>query len=697
MSTAAYTVGHQANLIAAGGLALRWVALGLAWSWLIPLPEELRLPRLSRWVVAVARASICGLLFSLLAAWALAEASWFSPGAERMLLAGVAGAGLLLGGAIRKAEMPAHLLEGLPGLVFVAAAFAGLLALPDRGEWIAGGWDPGIYVGEGMRVEREGTFHPVPEPFLATLTDEEWPLFTREQPAYGFTEYLPVVPIDKATARIQPFFFRLTSTAIAVAARCGGLHAATRINLLLGLLTALMMAGLFLVHRQPGVVCIAAMLLLVLHPIWLFMANFPTSEMLQLFWILALAFLLPFRFQGRAVGWIMAGILFAGMLNRFSFLPFAALFVCAMAWMDLPRTHRDVPFRQRLLLLTAVLAGAWVDFLFCRVTLDRLGPHLPPMLVVGLLASVVAILTEALALVPAWRGAVTKVGERTLALLLLGGTAILLVGDIWPAFPWNFHMIRSAREALPFLGPFWLAAALVGLLVVAFRGGTGRSLPGVLFFLVGGTIGTLAFLSIAPLYPWAARRFLEFTVPALSLSVALLFGALWTAPSARTVWRGAALLLVAGVLGSTARQSRDAWRHTEFNGLSTMIGEAARHVNEGDVVVADHFRWGTPLRQVYGRQVLNGEVWWQDGDAASTAAALHVLAAYRGDGRRILFFTSTDAGLSVFAAPIAPVEVLWDSGPVTIRELGHRIRQRRFRPVDKEKRFQLMEWTGSGP
>ena len=697
MDAVLHAVEVRAYLLAAVCLGLRWVALGLAWSWLIPLPVRVPFPTIARWIVATARASLCGVLLSLLVAWGLAESSLFFPPLEIMVLAGLAGAGLLAGSLTRRAEMVAHLLEGLPGLLFVVVMFAGLLALPERGEWIAGGWDPGIYVGEGMRVEQEGTFHPAPEPFLATLKAEAWPLFTRQQEAYGFTEYLPVVPIDPATARIQPFFFRLTSTAIAVVARCGGLRAAGRINLLVGLLAAVMMAGLLIAHRQPRIVWVTATLLLVLHPVWLFMANFPTSEMLQLFWILALGFLLPFRFQGRAVGWIMAGIIFAAMLNRFSFLPFAATFVCALTWMDLPRMHRDAPFRNRLLLLAAMLAGAWVDLVFCRVTLDRLGPHVPPLLIVGLAASVVAVFVEALALAPGCRRWLVRVGERSVALLFLGGLLFLFAGDLWPHLPWHFDMVRYSRDALPFLGPLWLLAALAGLLVVAFRGPNGRSLLGFVYFLAASTMGTLAFLSIATLYPWAARRFLPFTVPGLSLTAALLVGAMWTASSARSLWRGVALLLIFGLLGSTARQSRDAWRHTEFSGLSALLAEVAGQVNDGDVVVADHFRWGTPLRLVYGRQVLNGEVWWQDGDAESTASALRVLAAYREEGRRILFFTSTDAGLDIFAAAIAPVEALWDSGPVPVQELGHRVRQRRFRPVVKEKRFQLLEWTGPAP
>lgn len=673
--------------------ALRLAGLGLCWNWLLPAPQGAPWSRASRALLAAATAVLLGTMLSLLVAWALAELSLYHRPEETAALVGLALLGLLLARTVGKVRLLAHIRQGLPGLLGVTLAFAAVLALPERGEWIVGGWDPGIYVGEGLRVEREGTFHPGPEPFLASLAPEEWPLFTRE--AHGFTEYLPVVPIDPASARIQPFFFRLTSAAVAVMARCGGLRAATRVNLFLGVLSLVLLAGLLMAHRQPASLWVPAVLLLVLHPIWIFLLHFPTSEMLQLLCVLGLGLLLPYRFQHRGVAWIMALLLFAAMLNRFSFFPFAGLFLCAMTWMDLPRERRDPALRMRLLLAAATVAGAAADFFLCRVTLVRLDDQVPPLVLAGLGGCLAAVLVDMAALCPRVRRALCAVGPRGVAWALLAAGLFLLAAGV-PGMTPRVEVWHTIRDSSPYVGAGWLAAAAAGLVLLLARQPEGRSLTGFLFFLLGATWVTYALVSISALYPWAARRYLEFTLPALCILPAAAVSACWRWEGRRTVGQGLAALLWLLLVAGTAPQAREAWRHTEFNGLSAQLANIAAAVGPEDVLVADHFRWGTPLRLIYGRQVLNGEVWWQDGNAASTRKALRRLAAYRKSGRDIFFLTSTERGLDVFPAPVGPVRLVWDSGPVELHEIAHRARQQGFPWISKTKRFILYQWMGSG-
>jgi len=140
------------------------------------------------------------------------------------------------------------------------------------------------------------------------------------------------------------------------------------------------------------------------------------------------------------------------------------------------------------------------------------------------------------------------------------------------------------------------------------------------------------------------------------------------------------------------RLSARACRYTEHDGFSAVLEEIAGQIRPGDLVVADHFRWGTPLRLLHGIPVINGEMWWAPGDRRRMDKALEVLARWRSQGHSIRFLTSTTNSVGLYPSPVAPVRLDWTSGPWMDRDIIHSRRARSFERREKERVFQLYTW-----
>ncbi len=657
-------------------VAAHFFVPGMAWGWIIPRPGK-DLPGKGFSVLFAASVSlILGFLFSLLGCLALAEAGWFTKTGEAVLLGIVILSGLLAGGIRNRQVCIDHLKFSLPGLVFTLFVSIAVMILPNRGEWIAGGWDPGIYVNQGISISRSNSLHPPPDPLFASLSPEEVDLLTRR--AHNYIEALPVVPLNPETRRLEHFFFRLTPMLIAVMDRCGGLRAATRVNEITGLLLLPLFACMTWLLGRKGAVAAFALLLLILQPVWLYHLHLPTSEILSLLFLCGMGLLLGLRPFSRSVSVAFCFLLLAAELNRFSFLPFGFLLLFFLAILDLQVTNRAGIGRARFFQIIALLAGAIYNYVVNPTTIGRLFEAVPALLIASFALLALTVVVDSLGTKTFLSAAIEKYG-----LLILIGISLLA-----SATPFLAEFKLNATQLLPFIGLTSVILALVGAILLAIRG----SAPLRLWctFLLAATLISLANSEIAALWPWATRRFVEFTVPLLALSGGVLLAHVWSMKPWTRLLTVALVALLFATNGNTCWQ---AWSRTEFDGLSASLAEAAGQVQDGDIVVADHFRWGTPLRFLHDVTVVNGELFFAEGTPDKMAAALPVLEKMRTDRHRILFLTSTDKGLNVFPLPLTPTRLLWESDPIVLKEFIHGPRARVFQLKDQPRQFRLYEWA----
>ncbi len=669
--------------------ALRVGVVGTAWAWLTPAGKTAA-GRLRDHVATGTTVLFIGTMASLCSVLILAENGLYSPRNDLVFLVVVAAAGIVTGAMVARQRLLGSLKTCWPILTLLLLGTFLIMALPSQGEWVVGGWDPGTYVDEGVSVSRSGTFRPGPDAVFSELKDAEFDVFTRPI-ADSFTEGLPVFPIDPETRAFDLFFFRLTPAFVAVADRCGGLRFAMRIGTTLGLMGLVPLLGFLLASfRQRTVVCFS-MLFLLVQPIWVYHLHIPVSECLQLFLLFCLLFFLTVRqtWFGRVA---VALVLLAMTVNRLSFLPFASLLVLVLAWCDADRPDRGSVLIGRVLQITALLAGAVVDHTTAVVTAHRLRSIMPLLLLLSGALLLPAICIDLVAFREGIRERLDRLLRRALPAILCIAALVLVLSFV-VELPLLADVPRNVRGIVPYFGLMLIALCVGGFVRIARSSDESRLTRGLVFFLLCVTAITFVRVEITPIYPWVTRRYLVYSVPLVALLAGYAAATPW-----RAGWKGTlamyaiAGILITGVAAQSLRLARPAWQSTEYDGLSEILAEAADKIDSDDILVADHFLFGVPLRFVHGKQVLNGERLWTAESSEHIETGLGALRRFASQGKRIVFLTSTPLGMRIFPFDLRGLTRMWHSGPVTLRDIQHGLEVSGFDRRNIDHEFQLFSW-----
>ncbi|MBU4461389.1 MAG: hypothetical protein KJ579_12535 [Verrucomicrobia bacterium] len=674
-----------------------WLKLmlpGLAWIWILPAGLLDAAGPWKRRICTGAAAGTLGVLLTALCTMGHGLAGAFTPAGETVARVALAGAGLAAGLWIHRARLVRMLADAMPvSLLFLAGTLT-ILLLPHRGEWIAGGWDPGVYMNEGAALSRTGSFAPPDAFFNDLLTPEERAVFLRRSQA-GI-ERFPGIATDPARKAFSFEFFRLTPSLFAAVHRSGGLPAMTRTNALAGMIGlacffALIWTRLRLSHA------IFATLLLAAQPIWLYHAQLPTTEMLQLLLFCAcLWFATDDPRDARATG-LAAMAAFALVTNRLSDLPFLGILTLCLALGSAADPGRRSVERRHLAILLAAAAGGIVDMLFAPGSIVG-WQDAGTLMAVAALALVLTLSVDALASTPRGRSLVAALTPRTadiLAILFLVAVAASWLLRDRVAGPKD---LDNLQRLLPFAGWLPMLAGALGLGAALFV--RPRIRPALLFplFLFLFAIAWILILrkSIADLYPWATRRYVPFLIPFLAIAAGHGLSLLWAAPRWKVCARGAAALALVTLLAGPAEASRRAWTYAQYNGLGARMQDVADRIATNDVVIADHPAWGTPLALIHGKDVLGGQA---DGTARDNGPAIagilpDLARRLAVGGRRLLCLTSTEAGLAVFPfADTAAAKLVWEAPPFDYQVMAQHPAARQFKLETRSVRFRLYEFV----
>jgi len=682
-------VDHNPWFAVAVGLAARIFLPGLAWAWLFPESDSGSFGRWRGRFRSGAAALFIGTIIAVGVVTILGEAGLYRSVYEWTVLAAIAGLGVGVGVWRDRARFARQALRAAPSALLFASAAAGIMLLPRQGEWLVGGWDPGTYVDQGVYVSRNGTFRPGPDPLLAELRPSEWNVFVPR--TLNFAEGLPVFPVDPDTKRFEFFFFRPMPAFVAMADRCGGVRAAVRVNAFLGALVLLAAASVFWTWFGRRAHRWFALVLLALHPVWVYHLHFPTSELLQQVLWFGLFVVAADRRRSPAAAALTALGCFALTATHISAALFIGLFLLVTAWADLDREDRRQVVRERLWQIAAVLAGVALDLWTSPATVERLGFVMPKLALLSVLFAVGALVVDL--------GAPRDAVDRRTAGWLVGGLAVLfavlcvagLVAGAVVApgrLPW---LHGNVFAILPYLTPGLVLLASGGVFLFAAQDeDVARDAKAMLFLMIGVTMASLVDQAIAALYPWATRRYLVFTVPLLVACAGYVLARL-VAGSRR--WMPAAgLLLFAAVLAGFWPWTRAAWARTEYDGLSSRLAAVAAQVGPKEVVIADRFCYGVPLRFVHGLSVLNGERLVDLMGRPAMERGVGVLARLHEAGWRVRFVTSTAAGMDVFPFRLGGVSKDWESEPFTLREIEHGTEMAGYRLRTLDLQFGVHTW-----
>ncbi len=651
------------------GFLFAWTLLAAAWS----VPASSREGK-DRFAALVASLSI-GLILVMLLAFGLGLFG-------RFYMPAVCLAALLLAVPALRRKTPCH---GWPLLLAPSLLLALTALSPERGRWVSGGWDPGVYLNEGVALSRTGAFVQDDRWFHESFDEQARLLFMRF-PANRHERFPGVLSEGNA---IDFQFFKLFPSALALLHQAGGLGLASRANVLFGLLSLLAAAAL---GRQISPRCALVFpLALGLSPVFLYHSHVPVTEMLELFLMLLLGLALWAKVAERLRAGLVAFVFFAAILNRFSFAPMAAILLVLLAVGRRLAGERTEALRMVWAGAAAIALATGVDLWVAPASM--LGWSVGPALFK--LTGAACVLALAVAGIPlserllAWgRGFASRVLPWLVAALCLLALAYgAKVGLVERPEKNQDNLIRL----MPFFGAGWGILALAGLCSLpALRAMPGRFhvLPGFLLVL---TALLLYDKNIQDLYPWALRRYLPQTLPLLMIlagvaveQAACLF------KGRRAAW-ALALILPLAAAAPSLRASRDAFRRIEFQNLDARIAEVAAQVGDEAIVVSDDPRWGTPLALLHGRRVVNGKKLWDDKTGEVWRVSLAHLHGARAKGP-VYFFTSLENGLAIYPE-LPPHRLVWEGAPFAMDRIDHHPRAKGFSASPMSRRFRLYELT----
>ena len=161
-------------------ITLRIFAVGIALSWFLPRPRSLSDSRWCQSLILGARAILVGVLVTAFLVLGLGEFGLYRSAAlEGFLLGGLSSAGIVAGLLYHRERFWLYCRNCAPLAALCLCGIAVVMSLPERDEWALGGWDPGVYISEGVALAREGTFYPEDSLLFEQFNDAEKAVFTR--------------------------------------------------------------------------------------------------------------------------------------------------------------------------------------------------------------------------------------------------------------------------------------------------------------------------------------------------------------------------------------------------------------------------------------------------------------------------------------------------------------------------------------
>jgi len=504
-------------------------------------------------------------------------------------------------------------------LLPIALVAFGLVQYFPSSEYVIGGKDPGTYINQGIQFAQRGAL-VVRDPVVAGLPGPHREFFfpRHEREEYDALRFMGFFIVNLARGEVVGQFPHLFPASIAVGY---GLNGLTGARDAVGWWTILALLGVyFLGARLIGpVAAFAGALLLALHPIVVWFARYPNSEIVMAaMGFAALLALARSQQDGTGSFALIAGALTGLML--FLRIDMLLLMVAVVAAVVLAAIadRRPIP-RGFVLALLVVGVPGWqyltTTMAPYAVQLTNFLDMVPRLLKIGM--PVVAVLT--LAVLFRYRD---RYGNRVrqLAPVLLALVVLAAAAYAWwlrgpgpegaPASLTDYNAYAFRTFGRLYLAPLGVLLALAGFVLVNRRD-FWRD-PAFLLTFAGFSLFLFYKLQIVPVHFWMGRRFLAFILPGALLLAAAAALAPLGQPRRWRIARGVvgtALLIMLGQRYLAV--SMPLMHHVEYAGVIPALERLAAQFGDRDLVIvesrdagSDMHTFAVPLAYIYARRVL---------------------------------------------------------------------------------------------
>ncbi len=649
------------------------------------LKRDLRavLPAEERWFWQI----VLSLVWSVSATMALAAASAYS---FRRLIAINVALVIALGAYARFRIVWLGLRKPtLSILLPLVLAGLGIWRFTPASEYIIGGKDPGVYVNEGINIDRTGTLFRRDE-IVATV-----PLVARDLffPKYTPTEYyglrfMGVFLNDPTTGEVIPQFPHFLPASIALGYEIGGIRGATSTVVVWALLGlwGVYLFGARLAGRVPA---LAACVLLTLNVIETWYGKYPNAEVVMQTFVFAglLALSRVLRDDDRFFGWVTGALAVALIFLRFdAYLAIVPVSGAVAAVWIVDRRAAGWPATVMVLAATAI---GWLYYSGpMKAYLWQYRENLPTLATGAMFLGAAVLVTLALGY---FRDSIGTFIRAAVPPVLIVSVAALAAYALYFRNPGG-RLVASDAYALRTFRDFYffkpaLVAAFGGFALLAWK----RFWREPAFYIIVAAFCTFFFykIRVAPEHFWMARRFLPVILPSLLLLASAGAFGIYENKERRPAWRAvAATVLLAFIGWQYAVAAAPVASHVEYKGAIHLVDKLAHQTKADDLVIfegreSDVHVMAVPLAYMYGRNVLV---------LATPRVERRAFESFLADATkrygRVLFVASAGTDLlsrRVGAAPISFVTATlpeyattaWDQYPAGPRQkdLGYSIYQ----------------------
>lgn len=633
-------------------VALRVGLTGFVWSGR-DVPDS-ACSALENRIVQLARIIVIGLVGNLLPILVLAAVSWWTPWMDWLVWLAV----LMVGWLIKR---PDNVFNVIAPIVLVFLVALPPVIMPHRSEWLAGGWDPGLYINNAIAIAQRDGLAPLKNSIYADMTREERILFSAQENDYR--EVFPGVPINIEDGSLPLYFFHLTPLFGAWLFRAGDFELLFRFPAILAFWGLPVFLGLCMTLGARGRMLAACGLFWCLNPVWWYQQAIPTTEMMYVLLMLGglMLYLHAVRDQRR---WPMAAALawLAATVNHFNFPVFGGIMLVALALSE--RFRERSGSRHRVATAAGgILAGIVITLITASVTLSRLEAkdHAVTIVLSGflllILASAVILMLPAQFRFAEILNRLLPLGAALMAIVIVLAASICIYGPVVPeiiaiigANSLVGSIMRRVDIISSFIGDSFFLLAGFGLWNLSKSGSKQNQSAMILAVVSGFMIGMLLISpGIAPTYPWGLRRYVPLLLPFMAIAA----GGIFAGFRERTMpWRVVACIVLLLGVWSGLQGSRAGGNINDYRGMHKTLLVLSGKIKPNDLVVADDPRYGTALKMIFGHQVINGRLLWLDKNVDEVRKRIESIESVgRALGGRILWITTDDVGYSIYPVP----------------------------------------------
>ncbi len=552
-------------------------------------------------------------------------------------------------------------------------------------QWIMGGWDPGLYINQGLNIAAKSGFVQPVGFEDDNLTQDEILMISKTPDEMIFSSYdeyyrelLPGVRIDIEKGDVSNLFFRNFPSFIAMLSNWGLSDFGLKANVFAGLMSVLVFFVLLYIVFGTFY-SVAFCLILFLHSLFIYHTKLPTTEVFQM----ALFFgfvLLNFCRANRFISFFSALILFCAVTNRGSFIAFGSLylfFVC------LAKTTTDESRKERFtfLVLTCLglICGLIYDMIYSSNTIIKLNYVLDKLFMVALLSIIGSVIvtvfssffkTYLLKLVDVFEN--RKKGYIAACLLMLA--TVFIVSFVYNKSDYPANQIKMF---ISYFGMVTLFFAFAGMFFMLFDPKVNIYVKATVVFLIVVSVATFSNQYVANLYPWAIRRYVTYTLPLIILSAIYLPYVLWR--SKKVLSRVLAVIFILVICISQAKSSARVLIHSEYRGILAKLEELDNELDDKSLILVDDHRFATPLMYIYGHKVMDNALLVSKVCDENSAKRYYNLLKKMHDKGHSVYFLTTEYLSKDPSFPFGIVlSNIWNSADFETTEVVHGKNQKSF-------------------